>query len=348
MVNRISELPAASEAIAGNDLIAVSNVSEPGTGETQKFTQDELLASQLKLNFRTAAELTISGGAVTKTQAWHTIDTEGDAASDDLDTINDGADGDVIFFRPENDARTIVVKHGTGNILCVGGSDFSLDDEEDFCVGIYDAGIAAWLVMFPASGGGISPSEFTQDGGVLVGTGAGTFAEETGATARGSIGAMGELADDATPQLGADLDMNDHGISVNVEPTDDLDYQGIVTTMTVDTNAEGVGAPLFLAADGHLDTADADTIATAPCVALALETGTGSKKVLLVGTLRVDAWNWTIGPGATSLIYLSETVGTLTQTKPVTEDSVIQPVGFALTDDMIMFNPSMIFITHAA
>jgi hypothetical protein len=41
--DKISGLPVASEAIAGNDLIAVTNVSKPGTGETQKFTRDEFL-----------------------------------------------------------------------------------------------------------------------------------------------------------------------------------------------------------------------------------------------------------------------------------------------------------------
>jgi len=314
MSDRISELPVASEAIAGNDLVAVTNVSQPGTGETQKFTQDQLLASQLKLNLRTATELTIATGAITKTQSWHTVDTESDAASDDLDTINGLSDGDVIFFRSNHTDRTVVIKNGTGNIICMSGADISLDSTSIFAFGIYD-GILSKLLVYSSGGGG-------------------SYLEN--------------IVEDITPQLGGDLDLNDHGMSVNVEPTDDLDYQGIIATMTVDTNAEGVGAPLFLAADGHLDTADADTVATAPCVALALETGTGSKKVLLMGTLRVDAWNWTIGPGATSLIYLSETVGTLTQTKPTTEDAVVQPVGFALTDDMIMFNPSMVYITHTA
>ena len=42
MSDKISELPVASEAIAGNDLVAVTNVSQPGTGETQKFRQDQL------------------------------------------------------------------------------------------------------------------------------------------------------------------------------------------------------------------------------------------------------------------------------------------------------------------
>lgn len=136
------------------------------------------------------------------------------------------------------------------------------------------------------------------------------------------------------------------GVNVPVEPADDLGAYGLIAQMTVDTNAQGVGAPLFMAADGHLDTADADASTTSPCVALALETGTGSKKVLLLGALRNDAWNWTTGPGAASLIYASTSTGELTQTKPTGADDVIQPIGWAMTDDMIWFCPSMTYITH--
>ena len=130
------------------------------------------------------------------------------------------------------------------------------------------------------------------------------------------------------------------------EPTSDTTASGLIVTATVDTNNEGIGAPLFMAADGNLDTADADASTTSPCVALALETGTGSKQILLHGVLRVDAWNWTKGPGTSSLIYVSTTVGTLTQTQPSGADDVIQPVGWALTDDCIYFSPSMLYLTH--
>ncbi len=137
------------------------------------------------------------------------------------------------------------------------------------------------------------------------------------------------------------------GIRLMNEPTADTTASGLIVTATVDTNAEGIGAPLFMAADGNLDTADADATTTAPCVALALETGTGAnKKILVHGVIRNDAWNWTRGPGDASLIYVSTTVGTLTQTKPTAIDRVVQPVGWALTDDCIYFSPSMIYLTH--
>ena len=154
------------------------------------------------------------------------------------------------------------------------------------------------------------------------------------------------IVEDTTPQLGGDLDMNDKNIKLKMEPGSDDLSSGLIVTMTVDTNAEGIGAPLFMAADGHLDTADADASTTSPCVALALETGTGSKKVLLHGVMRNDGWNWTTGPGKASLIYASIVVGTLTQTQPSATDEVIQPVGYALSDDVIYFCPSMIYFTH--
>jgi hypothetical protein len=80
-------------------------------------------------------ELTISGGVITVTQTHHTIDTEGDAATDDLDTINGLVANQLYFFYPANDARTVVFKHNTGNILCIGNDDIVLDDAHDFVWG---------------------------------------------------------------------------------------------------------------------------------------------------------------------------------------------------------------------
>jgi len=87
------------------------------------------------LDFKEPIELTIAGGAVTITQTAHKIDTEGDAADDDLVTINSslgGSDeGQLLLLRCENDARFVTVK-STGNITLhqgdalLGGRDRSL------------------------------------------------------------------------------------------------------------------------------------------------------------------------------------------------------------------------------
>jgi len=48
MSDRISELPVASEAIAGNDLVAVTNVSQPGTGETLDEKINRIIKERMK------------------------------------------------------------------------------------------------------------------------------------------------------------------------------------------------------------------------------------------------------------------------------------------------------------
>lgn len=160
------------------------------------------------------------------------------------------------------------------------------------------------------------------------------------------VGQRQDLVNDLTPQLGGDLDLNEKNIQLKPAPAVNDTPSGIIQVMTVDTNAEGIGAPLAMAADGHLDTADADSVNNMPCIALALEAGTGSKKVLLYGTMRHNDWNWTLGAGAANLIYVSTVMGTLTQTKPTGVDDVVQPVGWALSADVIFFCPSMMWITH--
>lgn len=70
--------------------------------------------------------LTIASDAITVTGSFHTVDTEGGASSDSLATINGGSFGDLLILKPANDARTVVVKDGTGN-LHLARSDFNMD-----------------------------------------------------------------------------------------------------------------------------------------------------------------------------------------------------------------------------
>ena len=105
------------------------------------------------LDLKAPTELTIASGAITITQSFHTVDTEGDGASDDLLTINGGSVGRVLILRAENDARTVVVKHNTGNIWLKGKEDLSLDDLEDCLVLVYTSG-SKWVDIGAGGGGG--------------------------------------------------------------------------------------------------------------------------------------------------------------------------------------------------
>ena len=113
----------------------------------------------LGLNLTDATELTIASGAITATQGYHTVDTESDAATDDLDTITvAGGEGDVLVIRPESSSRTVVVKHGTGNVQCVGGDDITLDDDYDFALCVRkDA--SNWMAFSAGTTGGGSSSD---------------------------------------------------------------------------------------------------------------------------------------------------------------------------------------------
>jgi len=156
-------------------------------------------------------------------------------------------------------------------------------------------------------------------------------------------GGLTDVVNDTTPQLGGDLDVNQKNIQYSV-PAGDLTTSGIIVTATVDTNATGFGAALYMAADGNFDEADADASTTMPCRALAAETGTGSKKVILQGFIRKNAWAWTPG----SDLYIDITTGALTHTAPSGTGDQVQKVGFAWTADIIYVNPGDYTIVEIA
>lgn len=78
------------------------------------------------------------------------IDTEAAAATDDLDTITAGKNGEIITVRAANTARTVVCKNGTGN-LKLAGSDFSLDNTDDTILLMSNG--TNWLELCRASNG---------------------------------------------------------------------------------------------------------------------------------------------------------------------------------------------------
>jgi hypothetical protein len=65
---------------------------------------------------RAVAELTIAAGAILPTGGAHTVDTEGDAESDTLGTIqlDNLPDGALLAISPASAAREVIVAHGAG------------------------------------------------------------------------------------------------------------------------------------------------------------------------------------------------------------------------------------------
>jgi len=91
--------------------------------------------------FDVATELTIASGVITVGHSYHTVDTEADASTDDLVTINGGTEGFLLILRANNTTRTVVCKDATGNMQLAG--DMSLDDYQDTLTLIYNG--VSWI-----------------------------------------------------------------------------------------------------------------------------------------------------------------------------------------------------------
>jgi hypothetical protein len=130
-------------------------------------------------------------------------------------------------------------------------------------------------------------------------------------------------------------------------PSSDLTASGDIVSATVDANATGIGAALYQKSNGAWAEAKADSLSTMPCRAVALETGTGTKKILRRnGWIRKDAFSLTT-KGAP--VYVSAaTAGAFTHTKPSTTGDQVQIVGYIDdTNNVLDFNPSMTIVEVA-
>ncbi len=133
----IGKVPTTALDVSGN--IAVSgNLDAGGAVKLDTF-----------LNLGAQTALTISGGVITATATFLQIDTEGAAASDDLDTINGGTEGDLVILKIANNTRAVVVKHGTGNIHLHGSADFTLDHRRDSLLLIHRNSL--WETLAPGA-----------------------------------------------------------------------------------------------------------------------------------------------------------------------------------------------------
>jgi len=163
---------------ANNPTLAIDSLTAQNFKKyTQQGTKINLKANDLKANQRyfctydgvdivvlnpnslpllsgSATELTISAGVITLTNnsSSYALDTEGAASSDDLDTINGGQDGQIIFLRNTDNARNVVLKHGTGNIFNPQNNNstnrnITLDLTSDFVSLKYSSVLGYWIVI---------------------------------------------------------------------------------------------------------------------------------------------------------------------------------------------------------
>lgn len=136
--------------------------------------------------------------------------------------------------------------------------------------------------------------------------------------------------------------VSNDSLDIRTSPSD-LTATGLKADLTAGENLV-FGDVCYFKNDGKMWKADADAIATGIAIGMALDTinADASGEFLLMGIVRNDAWNWTVG----AQLYLSPTSGEFTETQPSATDQIIQVIAIALTADIIYFKPSIDYMTH--
>lgn len=101
------------------------------------------------IDYQALSELTIAAGVITATQTLHSVDTQSEGPSDDLDTITPDTDINILYLQPENVGRIVTLKHGTGNLLLPNGNDIVMTFNINYPF-IYDG--ANWILTFDNAG----------------------------------------------------------------------------------------------------------------------------------------------------------------------------------------------------
>jgi len=213
-------------------------------------------------DFRVGADttLTIATGDVTQTGSYHTIAGEG-GSDDQLDGISAGGDGQLLFIRPSSDSVTITVAHnqnaaGTNNILLNGDTSATLDDEDDFLMLIYDAGLdtnGAWVEVSRGSGGASLSDTTALATSTAAAAGSGTSAsrdDHVHDIGVGSIDAANLFASgvvDATA-----IAANAVGNSEVDNSATDIAFAQIILTATASGTGTTTGTVYYDSDDNHL------------------------------------------------------------------------------------------------
>ena len=279
-------LNAVSLKVGGTEVVNSSGDIQIASVPASALASGPINASG-QLDFDTATELTIASGVITATNNYHTIDTQSDGASDDLDTITAGTNvsaGFVLVVQPASSARTVVLKNGTSGADNLDiGADVTLDESYSTYALVYDGSnwrpfsYAAAVTASTLSGtlavgsGGTGATSLT-DGGVLLGSG-------TGAVTATSVLTNGQLliGDGSTDPALATL-------TATANETEITNGSGTITVGLVSAptigiaNVTGTLAAARLPAKVTVTSSDADALDVTGGLTI------GSGDVALVGT----------------------------------------------------------------
>jgi len=115
-------------------------------GLQREISRMKTMMSSGQMHMGGMRTVTLAAG-VMNTNQWGYYELVPQAGTtDDLDTINNGIDGKIIGIRVNDNANTITVKDGVGNI-CLPNGDIDLDDVCFVLPLIYDDDSSMWILF---------------------------------------------------------------------------------------------------------------------------------------------------------------------------------------------------------
>jgi hypothetical protein len=245
------------------------------------------------------------------------------------------ADGNVTCT---DDDDTYIVRHRTTLAITAAITTTNWDDIDTYGrIGIatFAAGVLTGYVDRRLSVGGIfdnSAAPGAVDASAVTYTPANAADWDGSADPGDADQALDQLAERVT-----DLEVGgagDEHYEVDGTPASDDTWGGRAITGVNAGATIAQWEAVYMGSGGEWLLADATDDTAAPCRGLAAAAGTDNNPMTVVtdGVIRNDAWNWTT-LGAP--IYLSTTTGGLTQTAPSATGEIVQPVGFAISADVM-------------
>jgi len=160
---------------------------------------------------------------------------------------------------------------------------------------------------------------------------------------------INNLSEDATPQLGGNLDLNEKSIQYTAALDTDEKYSGEIISGTYGQDLV-FGDLVYLSSDaaGKWKKAKADSHTTCcQLLGIALESGglNDTRLVLLRGFIRDDDWDFTFE--GTQLYVSPTTAGVITQVIPTTSGHIVRIPAYVISADSIYLNPDNVYIERA-
>jgi hypothetical protein len=135
---------------------------------------------------------------------------------------------------------------------------------------------------------------------------------------------------------------------ITQDSIDDHDAQGIIMTFTAGSTITPF-SPVYLHTDDEVHECDADAIATMPCIGVSINTSNvtdgNSVEVMVLGLIRDESFTDFGTNGAP--VYVSTTVGTMTNTAPSGTNDVVQVIGHSIGEKLLFVQPCLTTIEHA-